>query len=342
MQLRCRTAPPVVDWPRMFETTVKPPQPRVCVVGSLNMDLVIRAPRIPTPGETVLGGAYRAIPGGKGANQAVAAARMGAHVSIIGCIGDDPHGMKLRQTLEGEPLDLSRIITRAGEATGLALITVAEGGENTIVVSPGANATLTAEDVVAAADAIRTADVLLMQLEVPSAAVMAAARIAREAGKGVILNAAPARVVSPEFLRLVDVLVVNRVEAGRLLQMDPAMDPARLALRLPELGPPTAVLTLGVQGAVLNHRGRPRRVPTPAVQAVDAVGAGDALCGVLAACWPPVMAAGRSLEEMRYVEQAVLAASVAGALATTKAGAIPSLPSTDEVAPYMRQLKIAT
>src|ERR1051325_4011540 len=131
------------------------------------MDLVVRAPRIPTPGETVLGGAYRTFPGGKGANQAVGAARMGARVAIIGSLGDDPHGAKMRAALEPEKVDLSRLITRAGHDTGLALITVADGGENTIVVAPGANAGLTEAEVESARPAIEGADVLLMQLEVP-------------------------------------------------------------------------------------------------------------------------------------------------------------------------------
>lgn len=307
----------------------------VCVVGSVNMDLVVRAPRLPHPGETVLGGAYRTFPGGKGANQAVAAARMGASTSLVAAIGDDPHGVKLKGVLEGESIELSRLLVRKGEATGLGLITVDDSGENMIVVSPGANATLTADDVRASEGVIATSAVLLIQLETPNATVLEAARMARAAGRAVILNAAPARIVSSELMKLVDVLVVNRPEASTLLQMDPSIDPARLALRLPELGPPTSLLTLGAQGAILAHRGRPRRVPTPSIQAVDGVGAGDAFCGALASAWGPVheVAQKRGPEELRHVERAVLLASAAGALAATRSGAIPSLPRRAEVEP---------
>jgi ribokinase len=320
-------------------------QHSVCVVGSLNMDLVVRAPRIPAAGETVLGGSYRTFPGGKGANQAVAAARMLAGegwVALIGCIGDDPHGQKLRAALEPEGLDLSRLLVRAAEqhATGLALITVADGGENTIVVSPGANASLTAADIEAARESIESAGVLLCQLEVPTATVAAAVKIAREAGRGVILNAAPARALPPELIKMVDVLVVNKTEAAIMLAMDPGIDAARLALRLPDLGAPTVILTQGAHGAILAHKGRPRRMPAVPVQAVDAVGAGDAFCGALAACWGPVLAAirAKSPEEFKLVEEAVKLATVAGAVATTKAGALPSMPRRAEVEEMARRV----
>jgi ribokinase len=311
----------------------------VCVIGSLNMDLVVRAPRIPTPGETVLGGAYRAFPGGKGANQAVAAARMGARVTILGSVGDDPHGVKMRAALEPENLDLSKLITRVGEATGLALITVADGGENTIVVAPGANAGLSVSEIEASRGAVESADVLLMQLEVPMAVVVAGARIAREAGRAVILNAAPARTLPPDLLKIVDVLVVNRTEAAILLGMDSTADAARLAIRLPELGVPTVILTQGAHGAIVAHRGRPRRVPAMSVQSVDSVGAGDAFCGALAAGWSLVHGAmkAKSADEFRLVEEAVNRAAAAGALATTKPGAMPSMPRAEEVDALMQK-----
>lgn len=314
---------------------------RVCVVGSLNMDLVVRAPRLPTPGETVLGGAYRTYPGGKGANQAVAARRMGSKVSLVGCIGDDPHGVKVRQTLEAEGIDLAHLRTRPGEATGLALITVAEGGENTIVVSPGCNAAFQESDIAQARPAFEAADVVLVQLEVPNPVVIAAAALARELGKVVILNAAPARALPAEVMKSIDVLVVNRSEAARLLGLDATIDPARLALRLPELGTPVVVLTHGSQGAILNHRGRPRRVPAHHVAALDSTGAGDAFCGALAAAWP-FRCAARSHEEFKEAEDAMIIASAAGALATTRLGAIASMPRADEVLAAAAAMKPAT
>ncbi len=310
-----------------------PSAPRVCVLGSCNMDLVVRAQRIPVPGETVLGGGYRTFPGGKGANQAVAAARMGATVSLISALGDDAHGQRLREALTAENLDLSGVRTRENEATGLALITVTEGGENTIVVAPGANASITPEDVTALADLITSADVLLMQLDVPLASVQAAAQIARAAGKCVMLNAAPARVLPRDLLSLVDVVIVNQTEAMRMLNIDSRLDPARLALRLPELGFTTVLLTLGSTGAIMAHKGRPKRLSPQSVRSVDSVGAGDAFCGALATAWAEVYAAQKRKDprEFELAERAALLASAAGALATTKPGALPSMPTRAEV-----------
>jgi len=317
------------------------PAVRVCVVGSVNMDLVVRTARLPQAGETVLGSSYRTFAGGKGANQAVAASRMGAAVSFVGAMGNDGHGQKIRAVLEAERLDLSGLVVRTDEATGLGLITVAEGGENTIVVSSNANATLTVAEIEAARESISGADVLLLQLEIPLACNVAAAQIAKAAGRSVILNAAPARPIPAELMRLVDVLVVNRGEAATLLGQDTGLDPARLALRLPDLGVSTVVLTIGAQGAILSHKGRPRRIPTLTVDAVDAVGAGDAFCGTLAAHWPPVARAivAKSADEMPLLEAAALHACVAGALATKKPGAISSLPTGHEVLEAVARLQ---
>ncbi len=307
--------------------------PKVCVVGSVNMDIVVRCQRLPKPGETLLGSSYKAFPGGKGANQAVAAARLGARVSFVGAVGDDAHGRELVKTLEGEAIDLSHLFVRSGRASGLAMITVAEGGENTIIVAPGANATLTTDEIALARSAIENSDVLLMQLETPTSAVLAAAKIAAEAGKPVILNAAPARAIPPELSRLLSVLIVNRTEAGILGGLDPSVEPSRLALRLADTGPTAVVLTLGSQGAVVAYRNRPKRVGSFGVQAVDAVGAGDAFAGALAFGWPAVHAAykAKSPDEFALLDLALAMASAAGALATTKAGAIPSLPQKAEV-----------
>ncbi len=317
--------------------------PRVCVVGSLNMDLVIRVPRIPQAGETILGGGYRTFAGGKGANQAVAAARMGALVSLIGCVGLDQHALKVREALEREKLDISGVDTRSQAATGLALITVAEGGENAIVVAPGANAEVTPELVQQHAAKIEMADVLLLQLEIPNPAVIAAAKIAKASGRAVILNAAPARPLPADLLKLVDVLVVNKNEAARIMGLDANLDPARLALRLPDLGPQTAILTLGVHGAILAHKGRPRRVPPAVVKSIDAVGAGDAFCGALATWWANVHEAikKRDPAEFKLVEEAAIAAAVAGSLATTKHGALQSMPDRAEVLAAMVGLKVS-
>lgn len=313
-------------------------QPRVCVIGSINMDLVVRAPRLPVAGETILGTSFRRFPGGKGANQAVAARRMGASVSMIGCVGDDAHGREMRGILEQEEIDISHVLVREGGATGVGAITVADGGENSIVVVAGANGSLTPEDIQRARPVIEGSDVLLAQLEVPLSCVLAAAMMARAAGGTFILNAAPARPLSSDLLKLVDVLVVNRTEASTLSGLDAGIEPARLALRLAENGPPAVVLTLGPQGSIVAYKGRPKRVQTLQVRAVDAVGAGDAFAGALAVRWVTVRAAirERSPDEFRLVEEALSVASAAGALATLKPGAIPSLPGEPQVAEAMR------
>ena len=297
------------------------------------MDLVVRAQRIPGAGETVLGGGYRTYAGGKGANQAVAAARAGSSVTLVGSVGDDAHGTRVREALLADGIDLQHLRVAAGEATGLALITVAEGGENAIVVAPGANALLTPADIAHAQPAIDACDVLLVQMEVSLQCVVAAAKAAKAAGKAVVLNAAPARPLPVELPALVDCLVVNQREAMRLANMEAKVDPARLALRLLDMGVGAVIVTLGAQGALLAHRGRLRRVSTPSVKSVDSVGAGDAVCGVLASCMGSVVKApkGREPREVELIEQAALLACAAGALATTKAGALVSMPKAEEI-----------
>lgn len=295
---------------------------RVCVLGSVNMDLVARAPRLPEPGETVLGGPFGAFPGGKGANQAVAAARMGAAVAFIGRVGADSNGRALRGALAREGLDLSALSETREAATGVALITVdASRGENTIVVASGANHTLTARDVEAGAGLIRSAGVLLLQLEVPPEANEAGAEIARAAGRPIVLNAAPSSRLGQDMLEAVQVVVANRGEAASLASLAPDVPPEVLARELLRLGAKSAVVTLGSDGAVVAAGGEVLPVETPGVEAVDTVGAGDAFCGALAA----MLAEGRDLADAARI------GCVAGALATTTPGAIPSLPVRDAV-----------
>lgn len=307
--------------------------PRVCVVGSINMDVVVRCQRLPLPGQTVLGTSYKTYPGGKGANQAVAARRMGARVSMVARVGDDAHGPRLVQALAADGIDATHVSVSTETPSGLAFITVAEGGENTIVVSSGANASLSEVDVEAAGRSIDQADVILMQLEVPLATDVAAARRARAAGATVVLNAGPARHLPRDLLDNVDVLVLNRSEAATLTQQDSQTDPGRLALRASEIGPPTVILTLGAQGAIVASRGRIRRVGTIAVHAVDAVGAGDAFTGAVAVFWAEMASKmkERTADEVRHVEAVVARACIAGALSTMKQGAIASMPTRNEL-----------
>ena len=232
----------------------------IVVVGSLNMDLVVRTPRLPRPGETIIGGeAFQTLPGGKGANQAVAAARLGAQVTMVGCVGEDDFGRALLANLEAEGVD-HRFVRRDEEAaTGVAFIVVDDEGQNSIVVASGANHRLTPADVEAAGELFAGAEMLLLQLESPLAVVQRAAEVARAHGVTVILNPAPAQPLPPELLALVDVLVPNESETA-LLSGQPVgeeEEAAAAAGALRRQGVETVILTLGARGALLADRARP-------------------------------------------------------------------------------------
>jgi ribokinase len=290
----------------------------VAVVGSLNMDLVIRVPELPGPGETVSGGDLFRNPGGKGANQAVAAARLGCRVAMVGCVGDDDAGRALLASLEADGVDRSRVRVVDGVPSGTAFITVSEDGENQIVVSPGANARLTEGDVAAAEAALRAARVTLLQLEVPLEAVAAAARTA---GGRVVLNPAPVRDLPDELLGLLDVLVPNRVELAQLAggPVPQTVDEAvRLAGRLPARA---VVVTLGADGALVVEDGQAGHVPAVPVRPVDTTAAGDAFCAGLA----DALAGGAGLRDAARRAVRVAAA------ACLRQGAQASLPTPAEL-----------
>ncbi len=304
---------------------------RVCVLGSLNMDLIVRVPQLPTPGQTLLGGELLTLPGGKGANQAVAAARAGAQVEMIGAVGTDTYGDRMLDVVRGDGVDVSRIQRRAEIPTGVAVIVVGSeaGGENMIVVASGANGTVSPGDVRISRAAIEAADVTLMQLECPLESVIEAAGIAQRAGKAVVLNAAPARPLPAELLGSIDVLVVNRSEASLLTGVPEHADPDDLLAAATRLGPRGVVLTLGSQGSRARFGSGTIVGPAFVVAAVDAVAAGDAFVGTLAACL-----SGLSIDRREQPDALCMVltlASAAGALATTRAGAIPSLPRLAEV-----------
>jgi ribokinase len=318
---------------------------RVIVVGSINVDLVARVPRLPAPGETVGDGAFEEHHGGKGANQAVAARRLGADVEFIGCLGRDAYGDAAAAALVAEGIGTSALSRRGDAPTGVALILVDRAGENVIAVAPGANATLTPDDVSNALTALNAGpdDVVLVSHEIPTAAVRAALRAARRAGARSILNPAPATGVDRGLFGLADVLTPNRSElatlavdeARRLGRANPAAStPERQATALLERnaegdGPRAAVVaTLGPAGALAvlrdAHGLRTVSVPAHPVATVDATGAGDTFTGALAAD----LVAGRSLET------SVGRAVVAAALATTRVGAragMPTIAELDEV-----------
>ncbi len=252
----------------------------IAVVGSCNVDFVVPVPVLPGPGETVLGGDHLRTPGGKGANQAVAAAKLGSPVAFVGCVGDDALAPTILSALDGAGVDTSWLRRVPDAPSGIALITVADGGENTIAVSPGANARLGPADIDAAAELLAGAAVTLVQLEIPLDAVAATVRAA---GGRVVLNPAPARELPAGLLAGVDVLVPNRSELAVLAgapEPSTSDDAAALAARLD--GPRAVVVTLGADGAVVVENGHPTHVPATKVDAIDATGAGDAFCGALA------------------------------------------------------------
>ncbi|MEU6385706.1 ribokinase [Streptomyces bauhiniae] len=289
------------------------------VVGSANADLVVGVERRPGAGETVLGGDLAVHPGGKGANQAVAAARLGARTALLARVGDDGHGRLLRDSLRSAGVDTSAVLT-GGAPTGVALITVDPSGDNSIVVSPGANARLTEGDV--SAEVLGAARVVSAQLEIPLETVAAVVRALPE-GTRFVLNPSPPRPLPGEVLAACDPLVVNEHEARVLLgDGEPADDPADWARRLLALGPRSVVVTLGAKGALVCDASGVRAVPSVAVAAVDTTGAGDAFTAALA--W-----------RLGVGEELPVAAAYAarvGAAAVTRRGAQESYPTAAEVA----------
>ncbi len=296
---------------------------RVIVVGSSNMDLVIRVPRLPLPGETLAGRDFGSIPGGKGANQAVAAARLGAQVSFVSCIGDDGYGKTLLAGFADDGIDTARVRVSPRAPTGVALITVSDEGTNTIVVAPGANAELRADDVQASEPAIAQAAVVLCQLETPLETVTAAIELARRHGARAVLNPAPATPLPPELLRQVDFLVPNETEASLLAGM-PVADLAsahQAAEALRALGAAQILVTLGAQGVWWQGADGGRHFPAPRVRAVDTTAAGDTFIGGFAAA----LASGAD------VPTAIEFGQRAAALSVTRPDAQSSIPRLAEI-----------
>ena len=302
--------------------------PLVTIVGSLNMDLIALSPRIPQPGETIIGKGFHTAPGGKGANQAVAAAHLGAQVSIIGRVGDDAFANSLLENLASAGVD-HKFVTRDQEnATGVALIVVDDNGENSIVVASGANMHLTPADVESAEEAIAAADVLLLQLEVPLETVTRAAELARAHQVTVVLNPAPARALPTELLSLVDFLIPNETETALLSGMPVAsqVEIEAAAKSLRDLGVGNVILTLGERGALLTGAFQSEVYPSFKVNPVDTTAAGDAFLGGFAV----------ALGEGKSLSDAIRFGNAAGALATTRLGAQPSLPTRAEVEKLIR------
>ncbi|TPG96101.1 ribokinase [Pseudomonas caspiana] len=296
---------------------------KVVVIGSLNMDLVTRAPRLPRGGETLIGESFATVSGGKGANQAVAAARLGARVSMVGCVGSDAYGEELRGALLAEQIDCQAVST-VDDSSGVALIVVDDNSQNAIVIVAGANGALTPEVIDRFDAVLRAADVIICQLEIPDATVGHALKRGRELGKTVILNPAPAsRPLPADWYASIDYLIPNESEASALsgLPVDSLASAETAASRLISLGASKVIITLGAQGSLFANGKGFEHFPAPQVKAVDTTAAGDTFVGGFAAA----LAAGKGEGD------AIRFGQVAAALSVTRAGAQPSIPTLSDV-----------
>jgi ribokinase len=297
------------------------PHPGILVIGSTNTDMVVRAAALPAPGETVLGGAFRMTPGGKGANQAVAAARAGGAVTFLTAVGDDAFGRERLDEFRREGINTAHIAVKADAPSGVALIVVDAKGENLIAVAPGANGLLSPADLDGAEEAFRTAGVVILQLEIPMATVLVAANRAWGHGRPVLLNPAPMPPdgLPRDLLAAVDILTPNEGEARALApDADSLEDAARDIL---EQGPKALVVTQGRRGVTVFTRDESFAVPALPVQAVDTVGAGDCFSAAL----------GVALAEGNTLRDAARFAVAAAGLSTTRQGAQAAMPTRDEI-----------
>ena len=300
--------------------------PKIVVVGSANTDFVLGVPELPSKGETVLGDQFRVVRGGKGANQAVAAARLGADVTFVARLGTDSFGSESVAAYQREGIHTDFIGQDPEIHSGIALIMVNPKGENMIGVGPGANSHLTIEDVLAASAAIREADCVLLQLEIPIDAVQAAVELAHRNHVRVILNPAPARQLPQDILKSVDYLTPNETEAAILAAPDPSgIGPDSLPRLASILGVPNLVVTLGSRGAGILQNGQTTVIPSFPITPVDTTASGDAFNGALAVA----LAKGENLS------RAVTYANAAGAITATRPGAQPSLPTREELDQFM-------
>lgn len=294
--------------------------PNILVVGSLNADLVVRTPRFPQPGETISGEDLQVIPGGKGANQAVAAARLGANVSILGRVGKDNFGDLLLDNLETNNVN-AKHVQRDDLSTGTAIIVVDDNGQNSIVLSAGANGKVSSSDVEHAS--FSDFSLLLLQLEIPTPTVLSATKLAKENGVRVILNPAPAKELPDELISLIDIIIPNETELSILTGIEVKDIPSaeKAAKRLLDRGAQNVIVTLGSNGVVTVTQKSTLHIPSFKVNVVDTTAAGDAFIGGFAI----------ALLQNKSLNDAVRYGCVTGALATTKFGAQPSLPTKEEV-----------
>lgn len=304
---------------------------KLTVLGSINADHVIQVPYFPKPGETLSGQNYHIVYGGKGANQAVAAARLGAKVDFIACIGEDKIGLEMKQAFQKDGINTESIATIQGETTGIAMIQVADSGENSIVISAGANAHLTTDIVDKFKQKILDSDALLMQLETPLDAIIYATKFARQAGKHTVLNPAPAKMLPDELLAQLTMITPNETEAEVLtgIKVVDEESAAQAASIFHQKGVAIVLITLGAKGVFISHNALQKIIPGFRVQAKDTTAAGDTFNGALVT----------ALLEQKSLEEAIQFAHAAAAISVTRFGAQTSIPSRQETLDFLANIK---
>ena len=303
--------------------------PRIAVLGSSNTDMIIMLPSLPKPGETVIGGPFAMAGGGKGANQAVAAARAGGTVTFISRVGNDSFGRQSLDYFSNEGIEISHVGRDEENASGIALILIDKSGENLIGVASGANAAMSPESIKDALEVVSASDIFLTQLEIPLSVVERAIFRAHDAGVPVIMNPAPAQKLGPEILTKVNALTPNESEAGSLagMSISTVSDVETAAERLLATGVQSVVITLGGRGAYVAESHIRELIPAFDVQAVDTTAAGDVFSGALAV----------ALSEKAHLREAVIFASAAAAISVTRLGAQPSAPRRSEIESFLRE-----
>lgn len=305
---------------------------KIIVVGSLNMDLVINTAKVPVMGETVLGNGFMTAPGGKGANQAVAASKLGGEVLMIGCIGNDAFGKELIDNLERNKVHTKYIKILNGISTGIAVIVVKDGN-NFIIVDPGANFKLTPEMIYELENVIKNTSFLVIQLEIPIETVEAAISIAAKHGVRVVLNPAPAMKLTDEFLSKVDILVLNETESQIItgIEVEGVEDAKKVVSAAKKIGVRQVIVTIGKNGAVYNRENEIIHTPVPKVEVIDTTAAGDSFIGAVVV----------ALSQGKGIDEAVYYANMVGALTVTKKGAQTSLPDKKDVEDFMAKISFA-